>query len=139
MVSRADFDRLATAVFAAAVGVMIAALAAALLWPPPAAIAGGEQAAVLGSQLQQVRLEPREKGFLAFAVAAGFLLALAALAWRRPRIRCAPAVLVLLALAAAVVNFCCDPALNDASGAGWALGGLAAVLALAFAAVRLSR
>jgi hypothetical protein len=135
---KADLDRLAGAAFAVAAGVMLALCAAALLWPPPDLVAG-VHAMILDSQAPQLRVEPREKAFLALAVTLGFLAGLLAMALRRPRIALSRRTLALLALEVAVINVCCAPALNDEAGAGWALAGLAAALALGYAAVRASR
>jgi hypothetical protein len=138
LIKRRDLDRLTAAAFAAAVGVMLALCVAAAFWPAPHQFTGSH-AVILDSMLGAQRVEPREKVFFVLAVAIGFVVSLAALLTQRPVIACSRRTLALLAAVVAAFNLCCHHALNDPSGAMWALGGLAAVLLLAWVAMRASR
>lgn len=138
LIGRPDLDRLTTAAFIGAVGVMLALCAATLLWAPPS-VAVGSHAVILDSSLQQLRVEPREKGFLALAVAIGFSMALAAIGFRKPRITFSWRTLAILALVVPLFNVCSGPALNQVAGSWWAFAGLGGLLALTWVAARISR
>jgi hypothetical protein len=138
LVGRPELDALTAAAFLAAVGVMLALCASVPLWPLPADFTG-VHAHILDSSTQQLRLEPREKGFLALAAAAGFCAAFLALALRRPRITCSWRTCALLAVVVLVVNFASGLVLNYATGMRLVLAALGVVLALTYAAVRASR
>src|SRR5688572_6598417 len=112
-----------TAAFIGAIGVMLALCAAALFWPLPGQFVGAHDV-ILDSHLHQVRVEPREKAFLALAVALGFSMALAAIIFRKPHVDFSWRTLTILAPVAPLLNVCCGPALNEVTGVWWSLAGL---------------
>ena len=140
LVERGDLDRVFTAAFFAAPGVMLALLLAVLFWPVPEVLtSAATHPILLSSTLNQVRVEPREKIFLTLAIAFGFCFAFAVLIPRLPCIEFNKRSLVLLACVVPLFNTCCGQAMNNASGEWWALGGFAASVAIAWIAIRVSR
>lgn len=140
MVIKDDLEQMITAAVFGAIGATLALLLAALFWPPPEVLsAAAHHPYMLPSQHEQVRVEPREKAFLALAASLGFLGALAGVSVRRLRVHISKRCLLIVGLVVPVLNLCADPALNQPSGATWALVGLVAELLLAWAALRSSR
>jgi len=137
-IGRDDFGRLLTAAFAASVGVMLSLLISALFWPPPGPMAGSHPT-IVGSAIDALRIEPREKAFFALAPTLGFIGAGAALLLRWAAIGMHTRSLVLLLPLLALVNICCPYALNEGEGWSMAAAGFCGTLALYACAWKASR
>lgn len=134
----ADLDYVASAVCVSAIGVMVALGLAAALWPPPGLLTETHPV-VVSSQLAQLRLEPREKGFLALAIVLGGLGGCLALMRRQPLVRFSPLSVAMLIALIPLFAVCCDHALNGPAGLWWGIAGVAGTVALAASTAWITR
>jgi hypothetical protein len=101
--------------------------------------ATGSHAVVLNSHMGALRIEPRDKTFVALTLAITFALALEALSIGKPRISSLWRILILLVIELPLFNVICNRALNEPLGVRWAFAGLAVTLTIAWIATRISR
>lgn len=116
---------------AAAIGVMAALSLAVVLLPAPGSFVG-VHSIILPSSVSGLRIEPREKAFVGLALILGFLAALVAISVVRRRIGLSKRTVLGLLSLILLFNVCSNPALNQESGASWALAGLLASVAIAW-------
>ena len=132
-----NLSQLIICAFTAAVGVMIALLLAVSLLPAPTGL-NVTHSIILPSRIAALTVEPREKAFVGLALALGFAASFLAITVTRRKVELSKRTILSLLLLMPLFNVCCDRALNQPSGALWALFGLLGSVAIAWFALQVT-